>query len=103
MDRECIRKDTGQTSKITYQNRWKNSSVQQSSPNRLEELQSVKDLLDLCDDEETIFSEQEAGKATVYSPIQNKKSMEAETEKYEEELLGKSAEIRAQIGNLFGR
>ena len=59
--------------------------------------------MDFCDEEETIFSEQEAGKATIYSQIQDKESMEETTEKYEEELEGKSSEMLSRIEDLFGR
>ena len=85
------------------ENRWNNSSSSQTSHSRLEEFQSVKDLLVSCDKEETLFSEQEAGKATVYSSIQDKESMEDETKRYEKELTEKSSEILTTIENLFGR
>lgn len=83
--------------------KWDNSSSYQTSKNRLEELQSLKDFLDTFDKEEPIFSEQEAGKATIYSTIQDKEDMEDETERYEAELEGRSSEMLSRIEDLFGR
>ena len=80
---------------------WNHSNSLQTSQNNLSKIQSLKDLLDWCSEEEPIFSEQEAGKATVYSPIQEKESMEEETERYEKELEGRSAEILSRVEDLF--
>lgn len=75
-----------------------NSTIQSRTS---EDLQSIKDLLDSM--EEPLFSEQEAGKATIYSPIQDKEDMEDETERYEAELEGRSSEMISRIEDLFGR
>ena len=83
--------------------RWNNLNNSQTSNNRADELQSLKDLIDSIDNETPIFSEQEAGKATVYSPFQDQKSMEEETERYEKELEERSSEILSRIEDLFGR
>ena len=83
--------------------RWKTPNNSQTSNNRADELQSLKELIDSIDNKTPIFSEQEAGKATVYSPIQDKESMEEETERYEKELEERSSEILSRIEDLLGR
>lgn len=82
------------------ENKWNNSNSTIQSRTS-EDLQSIKDLLDSM--EEPLFSEQEAGKATIYSPIQDKEDMEDETERYEAELEGRSSEMISRIEDLFGR
>lgn len=51
------------------ENKWDNPPIQTQNK-RLEDLQSIKDLLDSM--EESIFSEQEAGKATIYTELEKK-------------------------------
>lgn len=69
------------------ENRWTNQQT------RSEELQSVKDLMaSLMDD--PIFSEQEAGKVTINTKVQDK-----DTEKSFEEISNE--EMQKKIDNLF--
>lgn len=51
------------------ENKWDNTPIQTQNK-RLEDIQSIKDLLDSM--EESIFSEQEAGKATIYTELEKK-------------------------------
>lgn len=51
------------------ENKWDNTPIQIQNK-RLEDLQSIKDLLDSM--EEPLFSEQEAGKATIYTELEKK-------------------------------
>lgn len=52
------------------ENKWNNSNSTIQSRTS-EDLQSIKDLLDSM--EEPLFSEQEAGKATIYTELEKKK------------------------------
>lgn len=86
------------------------SDLDSFEENRWNNTTNLKDYLDLCDEEETIFNEQEAGKATVYSLVQDKEAakhetetMEEETERYEAELKGRSSELLSRIEDLFDR
>ena len=51
------------------ENKWDNTPSQTQNK-RLEELQGIKDFFDSM--EESIFSEQEAGKATLYTELEKK-------------------------------
>ena len=51
------------------ENKWDNTPIPTQNK-RLEDLQSIKDLLDSMG--ESIFSEQEAGKATIYTELEKK-------------------------------
>ena len=80
------------------ENKWnKNQSTQPTKS----DIESLRDLLDWS--EEHIFSEQEAGKATINVPLQEKESMEEKTERTEAELASRSTEMLAENSALFDR
>lgn len=73
------------------ENRWNNPNSQ-TSYSRSDEIQSIKDLLDSLED--PLFSEQEAGKATIYTELSEK-----EDERIFEEIS--SEEMLKKIDDLF--
>lgn len=73
---------------------------QDDHSSRLEELQGLRGFLESIQDE-PLFSEQEAGKATIHIETRAKGDMEEETERIEEELGMHSDEMLKKIEDLF--